>query len=151
MSRFFAVLGALALAAQLNAGGLTLTLGSPEANSEAKAANAVLTARVLGCHEPADAKVTGTAIGIVDGRRETIPLKLTALRVPGMYALTRQWPAQGSWVIHLTAELGGVASVLVPAGPGGVDRYAAKHMRGRPPADQIEAMLAAGERTLAKR
>jgi hypothetical protein len=151
MSRFTAVLGTLALAAQLYAGGLYLTLGSPDASAEAKAANAVVTARVSGCHNPEDAKVTAVAIGIVDGRRETVQLKLAPLSVPGMYALARQWPAQGRWVIQLTAERGGIATVLVPAGPDGVDRYAAKRMNGRPPAADIDAMLNGGHDSVARR
>jgi hypothetical protein len=151
MTRLITALGTLVLGAQLNAGGLYITLGSPDANTEAKKANAVVTARVTGCHKPEDARVTARAIGIVDGRRETKDLKLSRLNPPGMYALAQQWPSQGRWVIQFTAEYGGTAVLLVPAGPEGVDRYAAKRVGSRHDIDRdIDAMLK-GEKTVAKR
>ena len=116
-----------ALAGQLFAGGFYLTLGNPEANPEAKAANAVLVLRMDGCHEPEKATVTATATGIVDGKQQTLPLKLTKLSAPGTYALTQQWPKQGKWVIELTAkDSDRMTYTLVTAGPDGVDRLHAR-------------------------
>jgi hypothetical protein len=68
-----------------------------------------------------------------------------------MHALAQQWPARGRWVIQLTAERGGVTTVLVPAGPEGVDRYAAKRMHGPPPEAEVEAMLNGGQPAVARR
>jgi hypothetical protein len=122
-----------ALAGQLFAGGFYLTLGNPEANSEAKKANAVLVVRADGCHEPEKATVTATAIGTVDGRRQTIPLQLTKLSAPGTYALAQQWPKQGKWVIELKGEdVGRTTYTLVAAGPNGVDRLHAKQSMTKP-------------------
>ncbi len=56
-----------ALAAPLFAGGFFLQLGNPEANPEARRLNAVLVIQAAGCHDPATAKVTATATGIVIG------------------------------------------------------------------------------------
>src|ERR1043166_7796676 len=91
----------LGLAGQLFAGGFFLQLGNPEANPEARKANAVLTVKATGCGEPAKAKITASAIGVVNGERQQIPLQLTPLSEPGVYALTQQWPKEGRWVIEL--------------------------------------------------
>ena len=68
-----------ALAGQLFAGGFYLQLGNPEANPEAKKANAVLVIKATGCHDPATATLTATAVGMVNGKRQTIPLQVTKL------------------------------------------------------------------------
>ena len=132
----------LALAGQMFAGGFYLQLGNPEASPEAKKLNAVLTVKAAGCHDPARAKVTATAIGMVDGQRRTIPLKLEALAEPGTFALSQQWPKEGEWVIELIARNGQqFTNTLVSAGPRGVDRLHAKaDMRAFTVAD-VDAML----------
>ena len=132
-----------ALAGQLFAGGFYITLGNPEASPEATKANAVLTLRMDGCHEPEKAVVTATATGVVDGKQQTIPLKLTKLSAPGAYALTQQWPKQGKWVVAISANDVDKRSTytLVQAGPEGVDRLHAKsQMKVLSKAD-IESML----------
>ena len=116
-----------ALAGQLFAGGFYLTLGNPEANSEAKQANAVLVVRADGCHEPEKAKVSAMAWGVVDGKPQTVALKLTKLSAPGTYALTQQWPNKGKWVIEFHGEdVGRKTYTRVSAGPNGVDRLHAQ-------------------------
>src|SRR6185369_14783941 len=103
---------------QLLAGGFFLQLGNPEASAEARKNNAVLTILATGCHDPATAQVTGTAIGMVNGHRETIPLKLTKLSGVGMFALTQQWPKEGKWVIELVGKNSEqFTNTLVKAGP----------------------------------
>src|SRR4051794_986768 len=94
----------LALAGQLFAGGFYLTLGNPEASPLARKLNAVLTIQASGCHDPASAAITATAIGMVKGERREIPLKLEKMPTPGMYALAQQWPNEGRWVIKLTGK-----------------------------------------------
>ncbi len=139
---FSAALAVVALSAQLQAGGFWLTLGNPDASGEARAMHAVATVKAFGCHNPADATITGIAIGVLDGKRQTIPLKLTRLREPGMYAVARQWPSEGRWVVQFTGRYNGaVASTLAPAGPNGVDRFQKKELRGEPGESDIRAML----------
>jgi len=114
----------LALAGQLFAGGFYLQMGNPEASPEAKKLNAVVTIKAAGCHDPGLAKVKATAIGVVNGDRREIPLKVEALSTPGMFALTQQWPKEGRWVIRVEAENGTMFTTsLLKAGPEGVDRY----------------------------
>jgi len=112
-----------AMAGQLFAGGFYLQLGNPEAHAEAKKAGAVLMIRATGCHDPATATLTATAVGVVDGKRQSIPLKLTKLSGAGEFALTQQWPKEGKWVIELVARNGEqFTNTLVKAGPNGIDR-----------------------------
>src|SRR6185369_10830261 len=96
----------LALAGQLLAGGFYLQLGNPEASPEARKHNAVLTVLATGCHDPASAQLTATAIGIVNGERKSIPLTVNKLATPGMFALSQQWPKEGKWVLELVAKNG---------------------------------------------
>ncbi len=135
-----AVLAASAL--QVQAGGFWLTLGNPEASPEVRAKGAAIMVKATGCHEPEKAEVTGTAIGIVDGQRKTIPLKLLPLDTPGLYAVTQQWPGEGRWVLQFVGkDTGRITHTLVPAGAGGVERNAAKWSAGEPTEAEVTAML----------
>jgi hypothetical protein len=135
-------LGMVMLAGQLLAGAFVLQLGNPEANAEARKANAVVVIQAAGCHDPATAEITATATGLVDGKRQTIPLKVTKLSGAGMFALTQQWPKEGRWVIEIVGmNPGQFTNTLVTAGPGGVDRLHAKFdMKPFTKAD-VESML----------
>ncbi len=125
------------------AGGFWLTVGNAEASTEAKAMNAVFTVLPSGCGEPANAKVTATAEGVVNGKRVSRTVQLNAVR-PGLYAVTKQWPAEGKWAVRVIAEYKGAeTSVLVPVTGDTADRKAAKHQQGRPAETEIAAALAA--------
>ena|SRR5690242_6265729 len=133
---------AVVLAGQLLAGGFYLQLGNPDASEEARKANAVLTIKATGCHDPATATLTARAVGTVNGKRQTIPLQVTKLSETGMFALSQQWPNEGKWVIELVGRNGEqFTNTLVSAGPAGIDRLHAKwDMKAFPPA-AVEAML----------
>lgn len=74
---------------------------------------------------PTTRDISGTAEGIVDGTRRSIALRLDATSQPGVFALRRQWPTSGSWLLRLTLDksttalvslsrAGAVTSVDVP-------------------------------------
>jgi hypothetical protein len=132
----------LALAAQLYAGGFYLQTSKPD-DAEARKAGAVLTVKVVGCHDPASAAVTATAIGYVSGQRRSIPLKINALSEAGTFAIAQQWPEEGRWVIRLDGRMkeGGVTTTLVKAGPAGVDFGEGKAEMRAFTADEVDAML----------
>ena len=134
--------GALALAGSLFAGGFFLEVGNPEANPQAQKMGAVLVIRAAGCHDPATAKVTARAIGVVNGERREIALDVKPLGQPGQFAIAQQWPKEGRWVIELVGRNGQqFTNTLVPAGPDGVDRAHAKfNMKEFAPAD-VEGLL----------
>ncbi len=122
----FAV-SAVMLAGHLLAGGFFLQLGNPEANPEAQKLNAVLVVKASGCHDPAGANLTARAVGMVNGQRREIPLKVDRLSEVGSFAIAQQWPKDGKWVIELTAKNPDqFTNTLVVAGPQGVERTKAK-------------------------
>jgi hypothetical protein len=130
---------ALASATALWAGGLFVVLGNPDASPEARGEKAVLILKLAGCHEPQNAVVTGVAIS---GHEKSIPLQLKALPTPGTYAVTRQWPEQGRWVLEFIGkDQGRVTSTLVVAGPAGIERQAAKMEMREPARSEVLAML----------
>src|ERR1700722_15188570 len=117
------LLAPLALAGQLFAGGFYLQVGNPEASPEALNAGAVLTVKAAGCHDPAKSKVTASAIGMVNGERREIALKVTPLSTAGMFAIAGQWPREGKWVIQLVGHNEEMfTNTLVGTGASGVDR-----------------------------
>jgi hypothetical protein len=95
---------AVAMAASLIAGGFLLQVGNPSANPEAKAQHAVLVVRGYACSDPEKTTISATAHGTVNGKSETLPLKLIPLSGQNTYAITRQWPQQGEWLITLVGS-----------------------------------------------
>ncbi|HEX4933539.1 MAG TPA: hypothetical protein VFV33_10200 [Gemmatimonadaceae bacterium] len=55
---------------------------------------------------PTGFPVSGTAEGIVDGERRSIPLRFTPTSRTGAYALTRQWPSDGTWTLVVSVAQG---------------------------------------------
>jgi len=93
---------------------------------------ALLTVRTYHHGELMSYDVTGTAEGIVDGRRQSMPLDIRRLTQVGMYAVRWQTPAQGTWMLVITSKQNGsfaanalvtidsqgqVAQVSVPSDP----------------------------------
>ena len=76
---------------------------------------ALLTVRTYHHGELMSYEVTGTAEGIIDGRRQTMPLDIRRLTQVGMYAVRWQKPAQGTWVLVITSKQNGshAATALV--------------------------------------
>lgn len=92
-------------------GGFYLEDGPPSANPDPKAKGAILVTRFAGCHEPHKATLKAFAEGLVNGQRKTIALEPEALATPGMYAIRRTWPAEGSWVLRLEGRYAAVSAV----------------------------------------
>lgn len=91
--------------------GIFATLPSPEVLERDK--NAVLVLTAMGCHGPG-ATISATAEGLVNGQRRSVKLTLTPLPSPvategnapafPRFAVKRQWPAEGTWVLALHAR-----------------------------------------------
>jgi hypothetical protein len=70
------------------------------------------------------ADITGTAEGIVDGKRQSIQLHFDGTSRPDVFGVRRQWPTEGSWVLRIAFrqtialvaldQTGNVASSRVP-------------------------------------
>jgi hypothetical protein len=85
----------------------------------------VLIVHAFSCHQPTDAAVRASAEGVVDGKRKTIPLQLKSSGATGVYSVTRQWPAQGSWVLVFNIDRGGQTTALVKLNPQGMPHFTA--------------------------
>lgn len=70
---------------------------------------------------PMNFPVAGKAEGLVDGRRRSVTLEFTRTSRQGVYALRKQWPAAGNWVlaIDVTQEGDSKAGALVELGAAG--------------------------------
>jgi hypothetical protein len=103
---------------------------------------AVMAVRAENCADPAKAQITGIAEGIVDGKRSSVPLHLTAGTVPGAYLVSREWP-QGVWVVSLTGVCDAAkAGAIVPFGEdGNYIRESAKFYPRAATGAEIEASL----------
>ena len=55
---------------------------------------------------PIVAPVTGKAEGIVGGERRSVALKFGGTSRTGVFALDKQWPSEGTWVLFITANQG---------------------------------------------
>jgi hypothetical protein len=123
-----------------------LEIGPAVAGGGVKLKNAVLMVRPRLCDDPASVLVRGSAEGVVDGVRQSVPLTLVAMPTAGVYAVTRQW-GNGSWVLALTATCPArkaTAGALVPLGGAtGFFRDRSRLLAHAPGAAEIEASLAA--------
>ena len=113
------------------AGGMLLEVGNVTGNPEALAKHAVMLARVSACHSPEKSTVTASAEGIVDGIRRTIPLNVMPLSTAGSFAIAREWPENGTWVVRMTATnpdyKGYATGILVPSTHNVLQLAATKH------------------------
>ena len=64
------------------------------------------TVEAQGCRDYSHARITGQAEGIVNGRRQSMPLELTPTGKPGTYTVRKQWPAEGKWILVFTGTSG---------------------------------------------
>jgi hypothetical protein len=109
----------LAIASPASAGGFQISVETPTQSNDPQLKEVVLIARTYGCLQPADAKLTATAEGLVGANRRSVPLELRSIG-SGVYAIKKQWPSDGKWVLALTGAYNGmISSVLVELGPNG--------------------------------
>ncbi len=101
-----------------------------------------LAVRAEGCADPAKAQITGTAEGIVSGARRSVPVRLVPATAVGAFAVSRDWPREGAWVVNLTGHCeNATAAVIVPFGPNGFLRDSSKFFPRAATADEVESVL----------
>lgn len=146
MRKLWNTLVVLSATAPIFAGALTLEVGNPANNPEAKANHVVLLGRMTACHSPEKTAITASAEGIVDGSRKSIPLKVIRLSAPGTFGVAREWPEQGVWAIKMIATnpeyKNYSAGVLVPFGKDSFQWADVKHYFHAPAAAEIDSILA---------
>jgi hypothetical protein len=126
--------------------GFSFTIGSPVASQDSRSKLAAFVFRIEGCAEPAKAQVGGTAEGLVEGKRKSAALKLTAMSTPGVYAVYPSWASGngdgGDWVVNLTGTCAAAsAGALIPIGPNGFIRASTKFLPRAATASEIDAVL----------
>ena len=65
--------------------------------------------RTYHCQQPAAMQFTAFAEGVVNGKRQTLPLTLKS-RTDGVFTFDRAWPREGRWVVRL--DMGGDLSLV---------------------------------------
>lgn len=109
---------ALAFSSVAMAGGFQLSVEAPQTNNP-QLKEAALVVRTFGCMTPADAVLTATAEGLVNGKRASLKLEM-AQAATGVYTIKQQWPSEGFWVVAINGEYRGMTSnLLVELGPNG--------------------------------
>ena len=125
-----------------------LTVASPVAAGTPRVKFAMFVFRVDGCPEPAQAHVTATAEGIVNGARRSVRVALVPLDNPGVYAVKREWAAEGRWIVVLRASYHDLhASALVVVDDNGFLREPSRFFPREPTAAEIESALSASAQT----
>lgn len=86
----------------------------------------VLAVRALVCQDLSGVRITGTAEGVRNGSRQSVPLEIQEVdKLNAIYAVQYQWPPDGAWVLHLKGSCSNPkaeASTLVPMNKGGFIR-----------------------------
>ena len=141
------LLAAIATLASVSfAGGFQLEIQAPTSN-EGEMKGAALLIRTYGCHQPWDADVSATAEGVVNGKRQSIKLELTRTS-QGVYAVKKQWPSQGAWVVAITGQYNGItSSALVEMSPNGTvlitkeNRVSSRIVQRKITTEEVESAL----------
>ena len=107
----------------------------------------VLVVRPRVCDNAAAVQITGTAEGLVNGMRQSLPLTLIAVNpAEGVYAVQQQWPDNGQWLLQLNGlcpSPKASASTLVPMKGSTFVRENTEVLREPATRQQVETALAA--------
>jgi hypothetical protein len=117
--------------------------GGQQVKAEAAADGKAVVVRTYRCGTPSSFKVVGTAEGVVDGARKTIPLAIARAGEEGVFTVARQWPAEGKWALVFSVEGSHAVSTLVELEPGAAIRVARqKTTYEKPTPADVHAVLA---------
>ena len=83
-----------------------ISIEYPPSPYDANTRNAFLLVHTFHHATPIGAPVAGKAEGIVAGERRSVSLKFGKTSRTGVYALDKQWPSEGTWVLFITANQG---------------------------------------------
>lgn len=105
----------------------------------------VLAVRPRVCDNLSSVQISGTAEGLVNGARQSLPLELIPVNpAEGIYAVQRQWPENGHWVLQLNGTCPNPkasASTLVPMNGSTFIREKTQVLREPATRQQLEALL----------
>lgn len=120
MPRFALAAAALALAVTVSPASAKppwVSIELPANPMSGPTRGAYLLVRTYHVNQVADIPLTGTATGMMDGKRQVIPLTFDRTAT-GVFALRRTWPSDGIWVLAINAggEIGPTALVSIASG-----------------------------------
>jgi len=122
-SRTFALVTALTLTAfsAAHASPPWIAIEFPANPFDRASGDAFLTVRTYRASDLIASTVTGTAEGVVDGKRQSMALEVRPSSQPGAYAVHWKRPAVGRWVLVINSGSGGSteATALVEISPAG--------------------------------
>jgi hypothetical protein len=72
------------------------------------------------CAKPSALRIRAWAEGLVDGQRQTVPIRIERTHESGVFKFARAWPARGTWAIRM--ELG---DPLLPVNVTALDEHRA--------------------------
>jgi hypothetical protein len=111
----------------------------------------VLAVRAVVCEDLSRVQITGTAEGLVNGNRRSVPLTLAEVdKAEAVYAVQYEWPDTGAWVLHLRASCArprAEASTIVPMNRGAFIREKTQVLTEAATKKQIEDAVNALGRT----
>jgi hypothetical protein len=121
---------AVALAAASSFGPPWISIETPPNPFDAATRGAFLVVHTFHHGDMVASGVTGTAEGIVSGARRSMPLTFDTTSRRGSYALRKQWPSEGTWmlVINTGGQAQGVTALvdIEPTGEAGRVRVPTK-------------------------
>ena len=107
----------------------------------------VVAVRAVVCENLATVRITGTAEGLVSGKRQSVPITLTAIDpAEAIYAVQQQWPEAGAWVLHLKGSCSSPkaeASTLVAVSKGTFIRQKSEVLREPATPKQVDDAVSA--------
>lgn len=108
------VAAALVLSAASSFGPPWISIETPPNPYDAASRGAFLVVHTFHHGDVVASGVTGTAEGIVNGARRSIPLAFDTTARRGSYALRKQWPSDGIWmlVINTGGQAQGVTALV---------------------------------------
>ena len=96
-----------------------LSLEIPANPLDPQTRGAALVVRAYHHEQAAGYPVTGSAEGLVNGERRSIPLEFERTSNPSVYALDQQWPAEGDWLLVIQVDANADAGLIVELGADG--------------------------------
>ena len=96
----------IAAAAPASLGPPWISIEYPPSPYDASTRDAFLLVHTFHHGTPIVAPVTGKAEGVVGGERRSVTLKFSGTSRTGVFALNKQWPSEGTWVLFITGSQG---------------------------------------------
>ena len=106
ITRLVALSSLLALTAFARSGPPWISIETPVNPYDAATRDAFLLVHAFHHGTPVSFPVSGTAEGLVNGKRSTVSLELKTTSRPGVYALQKQWSNDGVWTLVLAVTQG---------------------------------------------